>query len=650
MAIGYPPQPVFPNGIDSDYTLFLVYNTSEAVIVEDNEPWAEEIVIKPRTKNQNEIWADNGFANINGELLYYDAVEKDSNGKVYKLKRCARNLGGNPTQFNTAGNMVRGFVVAEHHNQLVDAIILTEKFIGYDLTDDESTLDWRIRQLEEVPIITDDFGCPDVTFYFTVVSSDPSSGTIIDYRIDITGSYNQFSLNFGDGSTTSSTQSGTHTYAPNAKIDPVVIFKSQNCEVIQTPSERDSVDFPQSEIIPTSYSIPNPPNFVFPNINIQSPSIPEPNMQLPPFQFPYIDIAALNIPAAILPSIIMFQPAINLPSTIDFSDVNIPSFINFGSLTIPSTLSLTVPTININVPNISLVVPNISVPSLNVPAFPSISIATPTFPNIGIHFGSVPTVPIGWTPVPAVDINWGSSPQVSMAWGSPPNAGMNWGTPPTLTVDWGSPPTINVTVTLACPSTPLALAAADTLGITNDMLGIGKDLEVQYDVSGFPSEIKIIPPEIPDIRLIHDIPSEVLVKFPSMPELKFDTSGFRDFKILLPETPLTIETIGIPKVIQLESAFNIPSTIELFTSVNIPEKIMIEHDIPSTIRVEGLPDVIRLEHNLPSSIKLEMPDKPEIDLVYKGSGIPVKIELDIQKLISDQDNLQCVAIVPCRKN
>ena len=76
MPTGFPPQPSFPLAIDSDRTLFLVHNTSEAKTTKDNSAWGEEIEIEPVAPDQNEIWADNGFANISGEMFYYDAVEK----------------------------------------------------------------------------------------------------------------------------------------------------------------------------------------------------------------------------------------------------------------------------------------------------------------------------------------------------------------------------------------------------------------------------------------------------------------------------------------------------------------------------------------------------------------------------------------------
>ena len=81
MPTGFPPQPTFPLAIDSDRTLFVVYNTSEAKTTKESSAWEEEIEIEPVSAGKEEIWADNGFANISGELFYYDAVEKNTNGK-----------------------------------------------------------------------------------------------------------------------------------------------------------------------------------------------------------------------------------------------------------------------------------------------------------------------------------------------------------------------------------------------------------------------------------------------------------------------------------------------------------------------------------------------------------------------------------------
>jgi hypothetical protein len=130
MTIGFPPPISYPLGIDSDRTLYKVYNTTESKLSSNNDPWSDEIDIVPVDATSNEIWPDNGFATLEKEILYFDTVGKDENGKVNKLKRVARNLGGAKTKFNKAGTWIRGFVMAEHHNQLVDAIIEIEKLIG----------------------------------------------------------------------------------------------------------------------------------------------------------------------------------------------------------------------------------------------------------------------------------------------------------------------------------------------------------------------------------------------------------------------------------------------------------------------------------------------------------------------------------------
>jgi len=101
-----PPIPTYPLQIDTDRTLYKVYNTTETRLAENNNAWSDEIVIVPVSADELEIWADNGFGNIEGELFYYDAVDKDDNGKVYKLKRCVRNIGGK-TKYNNAGVWVR---------------------------------------------------------------------------------------------------------------------------------------------------------------------------------------------------------------------------------------------------------------------------------------------------------------------------------------------------------------------------------------------------------------------------------------------------------------------------------------------------------------------------------------------------------------
>ncbi len=87
MSLNFPPSSVFPTGIDSNRTLYLVHNTTESALAADNEPWSDTIDIVPVDADSPEIWAENGFGTINGELFYYDAVGKDSNGKINQLNQ-----------------------------------------------------------------------------------------------------------------------------------------------------------------------------------------------------------------------------------------------------------------------------------------------------------------------------------------------------------------------------------------------------------------------------------------------------------------------------------------------------------------------------------------------------------------------------------
>ncbi len=273
--MSFPPKPVYPLAIDNDKTLFLVYNTTETIITVDNPAWAEEIAIRPQPADQPEIWADNGFATINGELLYYDAVQK-VNGRVSKLKKCDRQLGGEVTRYNVVGTDIRSFVIAEHHTQLVAAIENVEEFVGVQNSDDPLSLDYRIRQIADQADCIDDSNCPDVSFHYSTDTSNEQSnrclGTTINYDLTINGGFNTFKLDFGDGNTTNSIQSGSHTYAPNVKIDPVIFIANDTCQIMITGIERDDPKEPKPVSTTTPLRIIVPDPGPFPEINL--PDIP----------------------------------------------------------------------------------------------------------------------------------------------------------------------------------------------------------------------------------------------------------------------------------------------------------------------------------------------------------------------------------------
>ena len=672
MANYFPPKPVYPKGYDDDYTLYLVYNTSETVTTQDNLAWSDSILIKPVDADKDEIWAENGFANINGELFYYDGVEKDINNKINKFKRCARNVGGKETKFNTANAEVRGFVIAEHHNQIIDAIINIENFIGYDFTPTLETLDYKIRNLRELTLIFDDFTCPDITFTFNTIETSPINGTLAQYIIAIEGSYTSFRLDFGDGQFTDSELRGTHRYSANSTIDPIVTAANDNCTVTTTAKERTEANEPtQIESVTTIDitlpNIPDLPPFIYPSLVIPSSII-----NFPPIVFPCLDIgpiSPINIPSVIiidppLPTSISITP-IKIPSTITITPINIPSTISITPMNIPSTISITpisIPNIKITpitIPDIKITpikIPDIKITPIKVPdikitpiLIPNIKITPILIPNIKITPITIPDIKITPTKIPDVKITPIIIPPITVKFDPPPPIPVDYGSPPPIPVDWGSPPTVTCQIQVQCPSGGMRSKGFDSLQDSIE----SPSLEVEIADIGIPSEIRIIAPELKDIHVLSDIPERIRVEAINIPSsIKFDTGKF----VFPSEIKLVSE--NIPSRIELFSKFEIPSRIELFSTVpssikleladNFPSIFRLEAiGIPEKIQVTGMPSTIELV-GAPSEIRLVMPDKPEIEMVYKGAPIDVKINLDISKLTGDKENLNCVAIVPCK--
>jgi hypothetical protein len=399
------PQPIYPLGIDTDYTLFQVKNTTESTLSQDNQAWSEVIYINPYDNPylNDDPWPENGFATLDGELLYYGSVEKDySTAKVIALKGCIRNLNtgripaeivnkmgfttidaitgdqivgsGKATHYNLAGTPIRGFVIAEHHNQLVKAIINIENFVGIDFDENQKTLDWKIRNLFNTPPIFDDYGCPDVNFTIITLNKDPNSGTLISFNLSITGDYKNFRINFGDGTSTTNQLNGTHLYPISASIDPVVNVETNNCNIVQTPINRDKFEEPSIPVGPEPIFIQIPECPALPPLDINIPSIPQPVINIPPIIFPVFDIGIPNIN---IPSVITVDPPI--PSLINFGPIDpIPSLIEFGPISIPSMI---------------LIVPTEAIPSIikvdsNIPSFIKISdikiLPPPPIPPISI--------------------------------------------------------------------------------------------------------------------------------------------------------------------------------------------------------------------------------------------------------------------------
>jgi hypothetical protein len=849
MPTGFPPQIAYPLALDSDRTLYLVYNTSEARTTVENSAWEEEIQIVPVGDCQQEIWAENGFANISGEMFYYDAVEKNEpvgsgavlgnvildskgsilsvsvlnggqgycvpeiavkgngtgaklkavvsggsivrveivrpgtgyeegstvlelEGKIFKLKRCLRNMGGKQTKFNPSGTWVRGFVMAEHHNQLVDVAISIERYV-LELED-------RIAKLEEEPVCSDDAYCVDVTLE-TNISQDPEGcrETTMQYSVIVNGTFSTFTLDFGDGQSTSSIQSGVHNYASGANIDPVVTVVGGDCTVVQTPISRPKGGVPEVPETPTFViPIPQVPNF--PDILIPDFQQPNPQIELPQIVFPCLNVSPIgtdiNIPSIIniVPPVISFVPPNISPVSFTFGPAPTispatftfgpapsisPATFTFGPAPSISPASFTFgPAPKISpasftfgpAPKISPAsftfgpAPKISPASFTFGPAPKISPASFTFgpaPKISpasfnwgtppkvtgasFNWGTPPKVTgasFNWGTPPKVtgaSFNWGTPPKVTGAsfnWGTPPKvtgASFNWGTPPKVTssfnwgqtpsvtgsftwgdevpsvtgsftwgdyvpsvtgsftwgdvpsvtasltwedppkvsIEWGNVPTLSCVVTVECGgSGSTGFRRANTLdeNFVDDFNTDNFDIEIS-DI-GIPSEIKVVVPKFPDIKITHDIPNFIDIKSDIPNKIVLYQAD------LIPKEIKIVNESVIPSVIALDSS-SVPSSIRI-DATSVPGFIsLVPVDIPSTIRLDGseIPESIRvvgipesIEVKMPSEIvaRLEVPENLEIPLVYKGG--PVPIQFDTSNLLGG-DEQACFALVPCNK-
>jgi len=177
-----------------------------------------------------------------------------------------------------------------------------------------------------------------------------------------------------------------------------------------------------------------------------------------------------------------------------------------------------------------------------------------------------------------------------------------------------------------------------------------EDFEVEINDLGIPSEIKVVVPKFPDIRIKHDIPEFINIKsdLPNKIVLYQADVLPKEIKIineaLIPNN-IKIDASDLPNSIKIDSS-SIPGSIKL-EAPNIPSVIRVDgSEIPDTIKVVGIPDSIEVK--MPSEIvaRLQVPENLEIPLVYKGG--PVPIQFDTSNLLGGDDQA-CFALVPCNK-
>ena len=193
-----------------------------------------------------------------------------------------------------------------------------------------------------------------------------------------------------------------------------------------------------------------------------------------------------------------------------------------------------------------------------------------------------------------------------------------------------------------------------------DLFEASGTMQVEYEPVGLPSEIRIIAPEMPKIMI--DTSNMI-------DRIKIDSSEVKipDIKIYGPDTPIptSIRLDGselpeefdlvyrggpIPVKVETELTLKVESTLPeriiLEIPRPIPERIILESNLPDKIILEG-PKSIPIELPEGFGIPLLFPEKmPEMEVVYRGAPIEVKITMD-QIMDKNADGQNCVMITPC---
>ncbi len=239
------PESHFPDALDDNTNLFHVYNTSETKLNRNFSIDDDIIYVTPRKWDDPEQWYfHGGLINIEGEVIYYKEVEFEenpnppvvsnmrffddpniSNEEKNKFRRVTafKNLVRNKDYARThlTGEWARGYVMSEHHNALKKGILGSESLIGVDNSNDHTSIDYRLRDLQELNPEKDDIDCPYGVYWYEIISGqEPTSSVVtVQFHISIIGDHE------------------TYEFVPKAGEDPITdnlepIFTYNNVEEI----------------------------------------------------------------------------------------------------------------------------------------------------------------------------------------------------------------------------------------------------------------------------------------------------------------------------------------------------------------------------------------------------------------------------------
>lgn len=240
-------------------------------------------------------------------------------------------------------------------------------------------------------------------------------------------------------------------------------------------------------------------------------------------------------------------------------------------------------------------------------------------------------------------------------WGPPPTikASLEWGDPPQISVNWGAVPTISCVVAVECPGGSGGSTSAMRRGLTLDDNFVDdfstEDFDIEVGDLGIPSEIRVVAPKFPDIKINHDIPDFIELKsdIPSKIVVYQADVMPKEIRVVADSIPdsIAINASSVPNSIAIDAS-SVPGVISL-VAPDLPSVIKLDGSgIPDLIRVTGVPESI--EVRMPSEIvaRLEVPENLEVPLVYRGDPVPIKFDSSV---ISENGEQMCFALVPCGK-
>lgn len=263
------------------------------------------------------------------QKLFWIVPQIDDDGtplrRINKLYSMTRGLHGTQCSRHEQGEFVRGNIMAEHHAIMSQVILAMEGLVGVDESAVRSTQDFRLRDLSDLCVEEDDYGCPDPVL--DVVETTPPNPegqvclTTRTFDLEATiggGGYDRFAIFFGDGTSTSDSLSASHRYPVGSRVEPYIYAANANCEASSGFFE---------DSITTIEGVPEIPNLVCPDIII--PNIPAiPDVALPDFE-PSNTQIIINGPTAnfSIPDIFVSIPnSIYLSASLPDISIFVPSF------------------------------------------------------------------------------------------------------------------------------------------------------------------------------------------------------------------------------------------------------------------------------------------------------------------------------------